>query len=123
MAAALSVLKLTAKGRMIAVLGDMRELGDDTVSLHRAVGQKVADLAREGREVYLLTVGDLGAEIAAGAAPSLSADCIFVSREAAPYENAVRRLKDLIREGDTVLFKASRAMTLEVIAEAVKSND
>ena len=123
MAAALSVLKLTAKGRMIAVLGDMRELGDDTVSLHRAVGQKVADLACEGREVYLLTVGDLGAEIAAGAAPILAADCIFASREAAPYENAVRRLKDLIREGDTVLFKASRAMTLEVIAEAVKSND
>ncbi len=123
MAAALSVLKLTAKGRMIAVLGDMKELGDDTVNLHRAVGQKVADLAHKGRDVYLVTVGDLGAEIAAGAAQSLPADCIFVSRNTAPYEDAVRHLKDLICEDDTVLFKASRAMTLEVIAGALKSND
>ncbi len=123
MAAALSVLKLTAKGRMIAVLGDMKELGNDTVNLHRAVGEKVAELARESREVYLVTVGDLGAEIATGAAQSLSAGRIFVSRNTVPYEDVVRHLKSLIREGDTILFKASRAMTLEVIAETVKSND
>ena len=121
MAAALAVLKLTARGRVIAVLGDMKELGDDTVNLHRTVGRKVADLACEGRDVYLVTVGDLGAEIAAGAAESLSADRIFVSREAAPYEDVVRHLKALLREGDTVLFKASRAMTLEVITTVVKS--
>lgn len=121
MAAALSVLRLTAQGRMIAVLGDMKELGDDTVNLHRAVGQRVADLSREGREVYLVTVGDLGAEIAKGAAETLPADRIFVSRDTAPYEDAVRYLKNLLREGDTVLYKASRAMTLEVVADALKS--
>ncbi|MBE6585428.1 MAG: UDP-N-acetylmuramoyl-tripeptide--D-alanyl-D-alanine ligase [Ruminococcaceae bacterium] len=121
MTAALSVLKLTAKGRMIAVLGDMKELGDDTVNLHRAVGQKVAELASDGREICLVTVGDLGAKIAASAASSLPADCIFVSRNTAPYEDVVRHLKDLIREGDTVLFKASRAMTLEVIFNALKA--
>ena len=108
---------------MIAVLGDMKELGDNTVSLHRAVGQKVAALAREGREVYLMTVGELGAEIARGASEALPADCVFVGRDPAPYEDAVRYLKALLREGDTVLFKASRAMTLEVIAEAVKLKD
>ncbi len=123
MAAALSVLKLTARGRMIAVLGDMKELGGDTVNLHRAVGEKVAELASAGREVYLVTVGALGAEIAQGAAEALPADRIFVSREASPYENTVAQLKSLLREGDTVLFKASRAMTLEVIADALKSND
>ena len=123
MAAALGVLKLTAKGRMIAVLGDMKELGQDTLRLHRAVGQRVAELACEGREVHLVTVGALGAEIAAGAARDLPADCVFVSRDAAPYEDAVRHLKTVLREGDTLLFKASRAMTLEVLAEALKSND
>ncbi len=123
MAAALSVLKLMAKGRMIAVLGDMKELGEDTVSLHRAVGHKVADLAQKGGEVHLVTVGDLGAEIAAGAAERLPTDRIFVSREAAPYEDVVRHLKALIRHGDTVLFKASRAMTLEVIPTAIKSQN
>ena len=123
MAAALSVLKLTAKGRMIAVLGDMKELGDNTIALHRAVGQKVAELSRENGEVYLVTVGELGSEIARGATEALPTDRVFVSRDPAPYEDAVRHLKTLLREGDTVLFKASRAMTLEVIAKAVKSND
>ena len=121
MAAALSVLEQTAKGRMIAVLGDMKELGGDTVCLHRALGEKVAAFAEDGREVYLVTVGDLGAEIAAGAAESLPADRIFVSREAAPYEDVVRHLRSLVRHGDTVLFKASRAMTLEVIPAALKN--
>ncbi len=123
MAAALSVLKLTAKGRMIAVLGDMKELGDDTVSLHRAVGQKVAALAEDGREVCLVTVGDLGEEIARGAAEILPADCIFISHDTAPYDAVVDHLKAMIREGDTVLFKASRAMTLEVIAAAIRSKE
>lgn len=120
MAAALSVLKLTAKGRMIAVLGDMKELGADTVSLHRTVGERVADLAKEGREVHLVTVGELGAEIAAGASRELPADSIFIGHGVAPYEDTVRYLKSLLREGDTVLFKASRAMTLETIADALK---
>ena len=123
MAAALTVLKLTAKGRMIAVLGDMKELGDNTVNLHRAVGKRVASLSEGGREVHLITVGELGTEISRGASEGLSSDHIFISRDTAPYGDAVRYLKSLLREGDTILFKASRAMTLEVVADALKSND
>ena len=123
MAAALSALKMTAQGRMIAVLGDMKELGQHTVALHRGVGRKVAELAAEGRDVYLVTVGALGAEIAAGAAEGLPTDRIFVTTDPAPYEAAVRLLRTLLCEGDTVLYKASRSMTLEVVPQALKSND
>lgn len=123
MAAALSVLKLTAKGRMIAVLGDMKELGDNTVALHRSVGQKVAELAADGREVYLLTVGELGAEIAKGAETVLPADHVYISQESAPYEDVISHLRKLLHEGDAVLFKASRAMTLEVIPVALTLNN
>ena len=91
--------------------------------LHRAVGQKVAALAEDGREVRLITVGNLGEEIARGAAESLPTDCIFVSHDTAPYDAVVHHLKDILREGDTVLFKASRAMTLEVIAAAIRSKE
>jgi len=111
-------LEMTATGRMIAVLGDMKELGSETVSLHRAVGARVATLSAHG-EVHLFTVGELGAEIAHGAAAYLPASHVHNSAEEAPYTHTVQVLKNTLKPGDTVLFKASRAMTLEVIARAL----
>ena len=62
--AALDTLPLLTQsgGRRMALLGDMKELGTDTVALHRAVGAVCA-----GQLDCLWTVGALGAEIAAGA--------------------------------------------------------
>ena len=50
------------KGRRIAVLGDMRELGSYTDEGHRLVGRRAADVVD-----VLVTVGELGAAIAAEA--------------------------------------------------------
>ncbi len=119
MRAALSVLAITAKGRRLAVLGDMKELGADTVALHRAVGEAAA---RSGVDV-LVTVGALGAHIAAGARDAgMPAEAV---RSVVPDETDVydatalaTSLAGLLREGDTVLFKASRAMALERVSEA-----
>src|SRR3989442_178604 len=55
--------ELKGHGRAIAVLGDMLELGEGSVRIHQDIGE---ELARQGTD-YLLTVGDLAAEIAAGA--------------------------------------------------------
>ena len=118
MAAALSVLQLTAKGRMIAVLGDMKELGEETVALHRQVGEHVAALAKHG-EIHLFTVGELGAEIAGEAAKHLPTSHVYCTSEESPYIETIRALKAFLQPGDTVLFKASRAMTLEVISQAL----
>ncbi len=123
MRAALGVLDMTAAvdgnpalRRRVAVLGDMRELGEQSVALHRSVG---AEVARRGVNL-LVTAGALGAEIAAGAiAAGMNPDCVRVCGGTDTYGEAAEWLSDCLRTGDTVLFKASRAMTLEKLAADV----
>ncbi len=121
MAAALSVLDMTASsGRRLVVLGDMRELGADTEILHRNVG---AEVARRGMDV-LVTVGPLGVYIAEGAksagmpAASIRITAADTPNPADTYPDTARILASLLRPGDTILFKASRAMTLEVLSQS-----
>ena len=59
-ASTLAALNLLAEmdGRKVAVLGDMRELGDYTAEGHRMVGRRAADVAD-----VLLAVGTLGSMI------------------------------------------------------------
>ena len=123
MKAALGVLKLTAAphphARRIAVLGDMKELGENTVALHRSVGSACADKGVD----MLITVGELGAEIARGAMEAgMSPDAIRITGGKDTYGDTAAYLKSILREGDHVLFKASRSMALETIVEALTAN-
>lgn len=117
MKAALSALSLIAGcHRRIAVLGDMKELGENTVALHRSVGQ----FASEGGIDLLITVGELGAEIATGAMEAgMSPDAIRITGGKDTYEATADYLKTILRVGDHVLFKASRSMALETMVEAL----
>ena len=120
MKAALAALSLMAGNRRrVAVLGDMKELGTDTVALHRGVGEYAA---KSGIDL-LITVGELGAEIAKGAMEAgMTPDSVRVTGGKDTYEATADYLKAILREGDHVLFKASRSMRLETIAEAVMGN-
>lgn len=108
----IDILK-SSKGRTIAVLGDMLELGENTVSLHKEVGQYAAD-----RHVdILVTVGKLGKEIAGAAAlesPDIKTESFDDVGQAELY------LRDIISSGDTVLVKASHAMGFNKIVEELK---
>lgn len=119
MKAALSALSLIAGShRRIAVLGDMKELGENTVALHRAVGA----FAAEGGIDLLVTVGELGAEIATGAVEAgMSPDAVRITGGKDTYAATAAYLKSILREGDHVLFKASRSMALETVVEAVSA--
>ena len=119
MKAALSALSLIAGShRRIAVLGDMKELGENTVALHRSVGQ----FAAESGINLLITVGELGAEIATGAVEAgMSPDAVRITGGKDTYEVTADYLKSILREGDHVLFKASRSMALETMVEAVSA--
>ncbi len=108
-------------GRRVAVLGDMRELGTDSVALHAAVG---AEAVRCGVEL-LMTVGALGAHIAAGAREAgMGEACIRVTAADGEdprdsYPETARALCAYLRPGDCVLIKASRAMAAERLASAL----
>jgi UDP-N-acetylmuramoyl-tripeptide--D-alanyl-D-alanine ligase len=122
MKAAISVLSEYAKEtgkRSIAVLGDMLELGTDSPSMHRGIG---AYLATEGIE-RLYTVGTGAEQIAVGARQKkMPAERIVRASFADAAEQTAKRLLLELREGDAVLFKASRAMGLERIIACLKEN-
>ena len=105
MAASLAVLGSKA-GRRIAVLGDMLELGECAPEEHRktgAIAAKNADM--------ILAYGPNGRYVAEGAAGAV-ARC-FDSRE-----EMAAALKAAARTGDTILFKGSRGMRLELVLDA-----
>lgn len=99
---------LELPGRHVCIMGDMLELGPQERAMHRDVG---AYAAERGIDLVLCS-GPLGAEIAAGAGER--------GRWFAAREELIAALPELIREGDRVLVKASRAMRFEEIAEALK---
>ena len=110
MRAALAHLAARAGGRRrVAVLGEMAELGPGAPAFHRDVGEEAA---RHGVEV-LVAVGALSR------AYLDSAVGVPVTRWAPDASSAVATVEDVVEPGDCVLVKASRAVGLEVVAEAL----
>jgi UDP-N-acetylmuramoyl-tripeptide--D-alanyl-D-alanine ligase len=112
--AALKTLVTMADGRRTwAVLGEMRELGDIAQSEHDAIGRLAVrlDVSR------LVVVGEGAKAIHLGAAleGSYGEESLYVPDVAA----AARLVVDQVAPGDVVLVKASRAIGLERVAEAL----
>jgi len=113
--AVLAALTLLAElpGRHIAVLGEMLELGSSATEEHRRVGRGAASLVDR-----LLVVGEGARAIADGAIES-GLDPVAVQL-AADRDEARELLLGQLREGDTILVKASRGAALDVlVAELV----
>ena len=107
MRAALDDLAETARARRVAVLGDMLELGPGERGFHAQLGEQ----ARAAGVELLITVGPLAQ--AAAEAFGEGATALACAADAA------QALPGLLRDGDTVLVKASRGVGLEVVAEAL----
>ena len=117
MRASLDVLgDMSVKGKRIAVLGDMRELGHSSVSLHFEIGKYVAEHGVD----MLFTLGELGAEIAVGAISSgIDKNNVFVERDIENIDHFAEKIRSSLTSGDAILFKASRALALERIIEKI----
>lgn len=113
--AALETLnQIAAPGHRIAVLGDMLELGEHEAEAHRSIGVVA------GRNVDLLYLtGERMVKYAAEGAmladmPAASVLCCSSHREIA------ERLHGSMKEGDVILIKGSRGMTMEKVATELK---
>ena len=93
-------------GRKVAVLGDMRELGSNELSLHFDTGAYAKEIGVDS----VIAVGPLAKELARGADGEW-----FESIDALK-----EKLGSLVKEGDTVLVKASHSMQFEKIVEFLK---
>lgn len=114
---ALDLMKDTARAaRKIAVLGDMGELGGESVRFHREAGARV----KESGVDCLLTLGGLGTEIARGARRA----GLKQVRSFTDAQTLIRAVRKTVRKGDLVLIKGSHSMKMEAMAlDLLKGRD
>jgi UDP-N-acetylmuramoyl-tripeptide--D-alanyl-D-alanine ligase len=91
---------LSAAGRRLAVLGEMRELGPDAAAYHREIGE----YARERGVELIIGVGEHGSEYRP-------------DQQVGDADAAADALAAALGPGDAVLVKGSRAVGLERVAE------
>jgi len=95
-------------GRLVAVLGDMLELGPEAPRFHREAGERAARLGFSP----LAGVGELARELAA-AAREAGAEAEWLPDAAAAADWA----EATVRPGDLVLVKGSRGVGLDAVVE------
>ena len=99
---------MTLPGRHVCILGDMRELGEDSPAMHFDVGRYAAEKGVDA----VWSSGVYGADLAAGAGEKGK---YFPDTEA-----LIAALPQLVRRGDAILVKASRGARFERVSEALK---
>ncbi len=106
--------RITASGKKIIVFADMLELGDDEELYHRELGEMIA---RSG--VDSVFAFGVRSRVAVQAVRSISPQGM-TAEHYADAEALTLDLKERVRPGDLVLFKASRGMRVEKVLEKIK---
>ncbi len=116
MAAAVRALaQIDTDGRRVAVLGDMRELGEHSAEEHGRLGRLAAQLGID----VVVAVGAEAAPIAEAAERNDATRVVVV----ADAEGALQAMRELLQHDDAVLVKGSRAVGLEALADAIARGD
>jgi UDP-N-acetylmuramoyl-tripeptide--D-alanyl-D-alanine ligase len=113
-AALRTLVELDAEGQRIAVLGEMRELGNESERGHREVGETAAALKID----HLIAIGDVAASIADAAKQAGLENSSTVASTA----EAAELLAELVAPGDLVLIKGSRMARTEQVIEAFRNS-
>jgi UDP-N-acetylmuramoyl-tripeptide--D-alanyl-D-alanine ligase len=102
--------KIKVAGKKYFVLGDMKELGDDSVKEHRLLGKKI-----DATDVSCAVL--FGTEMAYAFSELQKVKAKYYENISDTYvQNACEFLNNVIDEGDLILIKGSRSMSLEQIA-------
>ena len=108
-----TLAEVKGKGRAIAVLGDMLELGEFSESAHRQLGQKVRNLSID----FLIAMGEEAPVVVESAVRhGLERERAKVAES---HSEAISILETWLQEGDWILVKGSRRMAMEKIAEGL----
>lgn len=108
-----TVAELSTRGQRLAVLGDMRELGQSSERYHRELGEFAATCNLD-RLACVGTQADCLAESAERGGMASSAISRF-----ADARSAAAKIPSWLSAGDLVLLKASRGIGLELVAQAI----
>ncbi len=106
---------MTTKGRKILIAGDMLELGNLSGRFHHLVGRQAAQSGID----LIVAVGKLAEYIAKGAQEA------GMSQKKIKLCNIVKEasevMPNLVKKGDVILVKGSRAMKMEQIVEGLEA--
>lgn len=118
MKAAINVLRdMDVIGKRIAVLGDMFELGPDSDSYHKEVGDYInATKLSNGKPVVdkLITIGESSHFISDAVDSDVECKHFADKKEAAEY------IKELLGPGDVITLKASNGMKFAELVDVLK---
>jgi UDP-N-acetylmuramoyl-tripeptide--D-alanyl-D-alanine ligase len=112
-AALRTVAKLPVKGRRIAALGYMGELGEQSLSSHERVGSAAAENGFD----FLIAVGERAKPIASA---SFKAG-LDQTRTVATQTEAADALAEFLEPGDLLLVKGSRSAAMDRIIEQLEA--
>ncbi|MBU4347961.1 UDP-N-acetylmuramoyl-tripeptide--D-alanyl-D-alanine ligase [Patescibacteria group bacterium] len=99
--------------RKIAVLGDMLEIGKHTIEAHENIGKLIVNVFD-----ILITVGPRSKFIAETASKKGFPVKNILNFEFA--DDAKLKVQEIIKKGDLILIKGSRALELEKVVEEIK---
>jgi UDP-N-acetylmuramoyl-tripeptide--D-alanyl-D-alanine ligase len=106
--------EVKGEGRAVAVLGDMFELGEFSVEAHRQLGKRAAELSID----LLLAIGDEAPVVVESALrEGLGHER---ARVVESHSEAASSVRAFVREGDWVLVKGSRGMTMEKVVKGLE---
>ena len=111
MKSSIDVLTTYKKGRKVAILGTMNELGDEAINAHTEVGNYAKD-----KVDLLIAIGSYKECFRKG----YSLDSILTFEDKKDF---IDDLKTIIKENDVILVKASRGMKFEEIVNSLEEAD
>jgi len=112
-AALKTAAQLSVKGRRVAALGRMGELGKESAAAHRRVGRTVAELEFD----FLVTVGE-EARLIAEAADSAG---LKSSQQSDTHQQAIDALLDYLEPGDLLLVKGSLSSAMDRVVHGLEA--
>jgi UDP-N-acetylmuramoyl-tripeptide--D-alanyl-D-alanine ligase len=114
MESALLALEEAARGRKIAVLGDMWELGAYAEQAHRELGHAIKERGVD----LLFLLGQFASQVAQGAQEAgMDPQAIYLGKD---HHDVSLRLSGMVKKGDWVLVKGSRIMKMEEIIKELR---
>jgi len=140
--AALASLPVPSQARRIAILGDMRELGDETIPAHRSIAAMILEMHATGnnsadkgdakekssdqpknnieKDIDMAILIGEQMEHAALVLASGGQSEDFITHYPRWSDDLPEKVAALLQEGDVVLLKASRGMQLERLIPAME---
>jgi UDP-N-acetylmuramoyl-tripeptide--D-alanyl-D-alanine ligase len=113
----LARLGKTTGSRTIAVLGEMRELGEYSKKLHMEIGHTVVLKETD----FLFTFGHDAENIVLGAINhGYSHERVSINGDIENPAATAEAIRKILKSSDVILFKASRAVRLERVIECLK---